>query len=109
MEECMIIRGWVYHYDGREEKFRPGTPAPSLHWAYMLIDAYHHLCSFSIKWIDCEPMITVTKNAGKESDAAFRHILGFAKDNNLDITICERKCKDCDGHPECPSPSNKEN
>ena len=107
MEDCMIIRGWVHEMDGRERAFRPASPAPSLHWAYILMDNYNHLVNFAIKWIDNEPMITITKEASKEADYAFRHIMEFANLHNLEITWCKRKCDDCDGHEACLSEDSK--
>ncbi len=103
MQDCMIIRGSVVNDDKTEKVFRPATPMPSMHWAYMLVDQYRDLLNISIKWIENEPMVTITKESHKESEDAFKHIMGFAKLHNLDVTWCKRQCDTCDGHISCLS------
>ena len=101
LKDCMIIRGNDKH---TESVFRPSTRAPSMHWAYMLVDQYSHLLNISIKWIDYEPMVTLTRSAKDECEEAFKHIMEFAKLHNLDYSWCERECVQCDGHPDCLAP-----
>ena len=104
--DCMIIRG-IYVENGEEKKFRPGTPTPSMHWAYLLMDQYRHLLNMQIKWIENEPMVTITKDSHHEDDKAFEHVMSFAKLHNLDVTWCRRQCENCDGHVACLSEDSK--
>lgn len=104
MNDCMIIRGAVVGTDGNESVFRPATRSPGMHWAYQLIDQYSHLLNISLKWIDGEPMVTLTKTAKEESENAFKHVMEFAKRFGLDITYCRRECDVCSGHSSCATP-----
>ena len=103
MNDCMIIRGAIAQDDGSEKTFRPATPTPDKHWAYMLMDQYKHRINFKVKWVDNEPVATITKESHKEDEIAFEHIMQFAKLHNLDVTICESECLKCDGHVACLS------
>lgn len=105
--DCMIIRGATVSADGTEQKFRPATTSPDKHWSYLLMDNYRHRLDFSIKWIDNEPMITITKGSHKEDEIAFKHIMEFAKLHNLDVTWCVRECDNCEGHESCLSKDSK--
>lgn len=104
MSDCLIVRGSVVDSHGKEVVFRPSTKAPSMHWANMLIDQYSHLLNMSIKWIDGEPMVTLTRGAKYENENAFKHVMEFAKRFGLDTTHCRRECFVCSGHTSCDSP-----
>ena len=106
LPDCMIIRGAVQQ-NGHEVAFRPATRAPSMHWAYMLIDSYANLVNISIKWIDGEPMVTITRNLHVEDNLAFEHIMEFAVLHGLDVTTCETECFKCTGHPKCIGDKNE--
>lgn len=101
MNDCLIIRG-VNRDTGKT--FRPATRSPDKHWAYMLMDQYSHILNMSIKWIDGEPMVTLTRSAHTECESAFVHVMEFCKRFNLDATWCRRECEKCSGHISCVSP-----
>lgn len=107
MNDCMIIRGAITLKDGSEKTFRPATPSPDKHWAYMLMGQYSHLLNFGIRWVDNEPMVSITKSSHEESENAFNHIMDFARDNGLDVTWCARECESCKGHRNCLSGDSK--
>jgi len=99
-KDCLIIRG----VDKETDKiFRPASRSPGMHWAYQLIDQYSHLLNISLKWIDSEPMVTLTRSAHEECETAFEHIMSFAKRFNLEATWCRSECLQCSGHESCVS------
>jgi len=80
---------------------RPGTNAPSMHWAYIIYDAYRDLEGVSIVYDDGVPTLRLTKKLMQDNEIAFRHIMRFTKLHDIDFDIDRNECKNCPGHNDC--------
>lgn len=90
------------HIFSKDNKFRPSTPSPDKHWAYMLIDTYGEYGSIRLKWSPV-PTITIEPTFWEHCDYGFEHVMNFIKMHNLDYTVDSCKCLFCKGHPSCVS------
>lgn len=110
---CLVVRGKKQN----DERFRPGTPTPDKHWAYMLLDSYaeydENTCrtiypeGVSIDWTDESDVIgiKITSELWKNDEICFEHLMSFIKLHELTYEFPSdmAECAKCEGHPSCVS------
>ncbi len=110
---CLVIRSKQQN----DARFRPGTPTPDKHWAYMLLDSYaeynEEKCrieypkGISIDWTDESDAICIkiTSELWKNNEVCFEHLMRFIKQNELTYEFSRdmEECTKCAGHPSCIS------
>ena len=111
---CLVVRGKKQN----DNRFRPCTPTPDKHWAYMLLDSYaeyndekrsvEYPEGIGIHWNeDNNDVISVkiTPELWKNDEACFEHLMRFIRENELTYEFpCEMEaCVKCEGHPSCIS------
>lgn len=96
-KQCITVYGETQ--DG--EKFRPSTPSPGMHWAYMLIDPFDKSDEIHIRWVENGITLTISKGFTDEPNQAFEHVMSFIKLHNLKYEIDESECAKCPGHEAC--------
>ena len=106
LPDCIIIRG--ADLSDLNKAFRPSSSWPDKHWTTQLVDAYSHRLGITIKQIDGEFVLAMTRGAKDEDEVAFKHIMEFCRSNNLDFTTCPEECRRCQGHPDCLANDIKE-
>ncbi len=116
---CLVVRGKKQN----DERFRPGSMTPDMHWAYLLLGfcAEHneqsHTMTYpkgvSINWdSDQDDVISIrlTSDLWKNDEQCFEHLMGFIKQNDLTYEFpCNmEECGKCEGHPACISNDHAE-
>ena len=88
---CLVVRSKQQN----DARFRPGTPTPDKHWAYMLLDSHaeynEEKCRIEypkgiwIDWTDTSDVISIkmTSELWKNDEACFEHLMSFIKQNEL--------------------------
>lgn len=111
MNPCMVIKGKKVC----DNKFRPGTHTPDLHWAYRIMDKFikhdgsgrqDHPTHIQIDYgQDDSISLTITEDLWKEDEVGFIELMKFIKDNDLTYEFPSNMeaCGACDGHPDCVS------
>jgi len=97
MRNCMRIIGKIE--DG-VDVFRPGTAAPSMHWANMLVDSYVGVPGISIEW-QPKPTVIINQEFWQHCDHGFIHIMAFVRLHRLEVVIDRLACAFCQGHEAC--------
>lgn len=110
---CLVVRSKQQN----DARFRPGTPTPDKHWAYMLLDSYAEYdpdtCrtkypeGISIDWSEENDTICIkmTSELWKNDEICFEHLMSFIKMHELTYEFpCDmEECTKCEGHPSCIS------
>lgn len=112
---CLIIRGKTATTD---QKFRPGSRTPDLHWAHRLIDPFI-VYDGSMRpkypkhvWLDYGDdakrrgiSVMIDSELWKDDEACFDHIMEFVKQNDLEYEFPNNMeaCGACEGHINCVS------
>jgi len=109
---CMIVLSKKLN----DERFRPGTATPDMHWAYRLLDTHSvyeekkHKITYpkgvSIHWANRDDdviRIKISSELWRRDEACFIHIMDFVRQNGLTYAFsCNMKeCTRCVGHPKC--------
>lgn len=111
---CLVVRGKKQN----DDRFRPGTPTPDKHWAYMLLDSYadynaekrtvEYPEGIGIHWDsknDDVISVKISADLWKNNENCFEHLMSFIKQNDLTYEFpCDMEaCTECEGHPSCIS------
>lgn len=111
---CLIVRGKKHN----DDIFRPSTPVPEKHWAYLLLDSYaeyneekrtvSYPRGIDIHWDtnrDDIINVKVKSELWKNNENCFEHLMSFIKQNDLTYEFpCNMDmCIECEGHPSCIS------
>ncbi len=111
---CLVVRGKQQN----DDRFRPGTPTPDKHWAYLLLDSYaeynqerrtiDYPKGIGIQWdSDTDDVISVkvTSDLWQTNEGCFEHLMSFVKQNDLtyEFPCAMAECANCEGHPSCIS------
>lgn len=82
-------------------KFRPGTPDPGMHWAFILTNGYEHLQNVNIIYVNDLPQVHIGKGLKDEDEEAFKHFMSWIKINDMPTNVEHEQCKSCTGHESC--------
>lgn len=113
-ETCIVIRGKKQN----DDRFRPATPAPDMHWSYQLLagceqhNGEKHTLTYPkgvrINWGNDDDdviSVTVSSELWKNNEACFEHLMRFIKLHELTYEFPNnmQECVNCAGHPSCVS------
>jgi len=93
---CIDIKG--VKRDGT--RMRPASPAPSMHWSYMLTDPYEGAV---VCWDDDGPYVRISRSFPEDDESGFMHVMDFIRMHDLHYVIDRDECGKCKGHKACVS------